>query len=315
MENEKHRINIPEGTMRPVVSVIIPAYNAERFLSRAIDSAIGQTLPPLEIIVVDDGSSDGTRDVVASYGSTVRYIWQDNAGAATARNVGVSHAHGEVLAFLDADDKWHPRKLECQVPLLYRWPTAAFCTCRLRTTSDDQDLSEVQVGTAIDVTVIRDFRHVFRDPYFGTPTVVMRKEVFEACSGFDESLVTAEDLDLWMRAAYRRAVIMVEETLVDAFRYPGSLSSRGSFLGNLIAIDRFCSGHPDFASRHRRLVAHMQAAVYTAWASNEIVDGKKSEARHLLIEGLKRRVTVRGLYLLAKTLLGPMVSSPKPSRV
>lgn len=99
------------------VSVVIPAFNAESFLGEALDSVLGQTARPTEVIVVDDGSTDGTRALVRRYSDAVRLVTQDNGGAARARNVGARQATGEWLAFLDADDVWLPEKLEKQLRL------------------------------------------------------------------------------------------------------------------------------------------------------------------------------------------------------
>jgi len=108
----------------PLVSVIIPAYNATAFLGETLDSVLAQTYPNLEIIVVDDGSTDDTPDLLGSYGDRIRVLRQANSGQATARNHGAREAHGELLAFLDSDDLWDPDKIARQVELLDRFPTA-----------------------------------------------------------------------------------------------------------------------------------------------------------------------------------------------
>jgi len=95
----------------PLISCIVPVYNGERYLKEALDSILVQTHCPLEIIVADDGSTDGTASVVAGYGEGVKHLWQPNAGETAARNMGLSAAQGEFVAFLDADDLWHPEKL------------------------------------------------------------------------------------------------------------------------------------------------------------------------------------------------------------
>jgi glycosyltransferase involved in cell wall biosynthesis len=100
------------------VSVIIPVYNGERYLADAIKSALGQTLPAAEVIVVDDGSTDGSGEIARGFGPSVHYIHKTNQGPAAARNVGVNAAHGQMLAFLDADDLWLSEKLAKQVPML-----------------------------------------------------------------------------------------------------------------------------------------------------------------------------------------------------
>ena len=101
--------------MSETVTVIIPVFNGEAWVRQAIDSARGQTVPPLEVIVVDDGSTDGTPAILAEYGTKIRAIRTTNEGVAAARNTGLRMAQGEFIAFLDADDVWHPRKLERQL--------------------------------------------------------------------------------------------------------------------------------------------------------------------------------------------------------
>ena len=109
------------------ISVVIPAYNHGRFLREAIDSVLAQTYAPLEIIVVDDGSTDDTEQIVRSYGDRVRYIRQQNAGVGAARNNGIANARGEYVAFLDSDDLWLPEKLAVQVEYMRRHPECAAC--------------------------------------------------------------------------------------------------------------------------------------------------------------------------------------------
>ncbi len=114
--------------MSGTVSCVIPVYNGERYLAEAIDSVLAQTVPPQEIIVVDDGSTDGTPGVTRAYGEAVRYVRQDNAGATVARSHGVSLAEGDYIAFLDADDRWCREKLERQIARFAAHPELALCT-------------------------------------------------------------------------------------------------------------------------------------------------------------------------------------------
>ena len=110
------------------ISVVIPAYNCERYITRSIDSVLAQTRPVDEIIIVDDGSSDNTGEVVKRYGGKVRYIRQENAGASVARNTGIEAATGDWIAFLDGDDEWLPDKIKHQTELLSRNPNLVWVT-------------------------------------------------------------------------------------------------------------------------------------------------------------------------------------------
>jgi glycosyltransferase involved in cell wall biosynthesis len=113
----------------PLVSVVIPAHNAERFIDEAIDSVLEQAHQRLEVVVVDDGSTDGTAARVRAYGDQVRYVHQTNAGVGAARNRGLALAAGDYIAFLDADDVWHPEKLEVELEIAARNPESGLIAC------------------------------------------------------------------------------------------------------------------------------------------------------------------------------------------
>ena len=115
-----------------LISCIVPAYNGERYLGQTIDSILGQTYRPIEVIVVDDGSTDRTADVAAGYGAPVRLISQPNAGPAAARNTGIEAARGVFLAFLDSDDLWHEEKLERQMQRFAARPELDYCVTHIR---------------------------------------------------------------------------------------------------------------------------------------------------------------------------------------
>jgi glycosyltransferase involved in cell wall biosynthesis len=186
---------------RPLVSVVIPAFNAERFLGEAIESVLAQTYGPLETIVVDDGSSDGTVAVANAYGE-VTVIEQANAGPSAARNRGFAASRGDFIAFQDADDLMTPDKLEVQAGLLI---DEAEVGCVLA----EQELL-VEPGTEMPFWVEGSKVQTVMPPrppeLEGEPLVhpmsmVVRREVFELVGGFDESMRTAEDFDWMLRAS------------------------------------------------------------------------------------------------------------------
>lgn len=180
------------------VSVIIPTYNYARYLGEAIDSALGQTLAPLEVIVVDDGSTDDTPELLAAYGDRIRVLRQKNAGVAVARNSGIAAARGEYVAFLDADDTWLPRKLELQMPLFTGSVGLVHCG--------------LEFGTAIqlprvDGDVANALLLLEPDVIHGPgSTVVVPKHVAEEAGGFDPSLPASEDWDFIYGVARRYRV-------------------------------------------------------------------------------------------------------------
>jgi len=231
----------------PTVSVIIPAYNAARFLAETLRSALGQTLGDIEVIVVDDGSKDDTAEVARSF-PAVRYVHQKNAGVSAARNTGAAHATGEFLAFLDSDDLWHPDKLRQQVEALRQHPQSVFS--RTEALSDPTRQAEVQQGKHADGApheLIPDFHSSFLVPYLTTSTVMVRRTAFEEAKGFGTTLRIAEDVAFYLRVLVRHPlVVKMTQPLVYKRPVAGSLGddSVAGYHQLLKVYDRFLSSHP-----------------------------------------------------------------------
>jgi glycosyltransferase involved in cell wall biosynthesis len=183
----------------PIVSVIIPAYNAERFIEQTIRSVLSQTYQDFEIIVVDDGSTDQTRQVLEPFMDRVVYIYQGNQKQAAARNAGVQISRGEYIAFLDSDDLWFPS-------------TLATLTQRLATQSDaglvasgfeyiDEQSHRLGVARPWLAYPIIDLRMILYGGLTPPSAVLLRRRWIDRVGGFDPTLAPAEDMDLWFRLA------------------------------------------------------------------------------------------------------------------
>lgn len=191
-----------DQTIGPLVSVIIPAYNAESYLRDAIDSALAQTYKNLEVIVVNDGSTDGTAAVGRSCGPRVRVVDQENRGPAGARNTGFAAAAGNIIALLDADDLWMPGRIQACVDLLQSDPRLGFVTTdafliegdtptKLRYYGNYQRFPFPSSGAQLDEIAKRNFVFV---------SVVFDRRLFELVGAqLDERLWGTEDYDLWTR--------------------------------------------------------------------------------------------------------------------
>lgn len=182
--------------MSSTVSVIIPSYNHAHFVAAAIKSAQAQTYPNLEIIVVDDGSKDNTAQVVAEFGSSVHYIYQENQGLSAARNTGIRYAHGEFIALLDSDDLWLPNYVEAQVKNLQQNPRAGLSySWWSHIDQDGQPMPEPghynQRGNLLMELALMN--------HFPPVAVMVRKQCIEEAGYFDEKLFALEDWDLWLR--------------------------------------------------------------------------------------------------------------------
>lgn len=181
----------------PHVSVIIPTYNRRDLVREAIASVLAQTYRDFELVVVDDGSNDGTAEAVREIAG-VRYFYQPNRGVSAARNRGVALSNGELLAFLDSDDIWQSRKLESQVAFFGAHPQAQIC-----------QTEEIWLRHGVRVNPHNKHRKFGGDIFarslelcLVSPSAVMlRRELFERVGGFDEGLPACEDYDLWLRIA------------------------------------------------------------------------------------------------------------------
>jgi hypothetical protein len=189
----------PSGETMPRVSVVIPAYNREKFVAQTVDSVLAQTYPDFEVIVVDDGSTDNTRAVLAHYGARIKYIYQENRGQAAARNKGLLASQGKYLLFLDSDDLIPPDKLELQVTLLEARPEFGLVySGRQFINQAGEILGEVRPNK--QGQLLKDM--LLRRLNLGTTgVVVVRRECFEKAGLFDESLRRGDDTDMWCRIA------------------------------------------------------------------------------------------------------------------
>lgn len=191
---------------RPPVSVVVPAYNAARFLRDAITSVREQGYAPLEIIVVDDGSADETPELLRALAAPgFRRIWQENAGPSAARNRGIEAATGEVIAFIDADDLWPAGKLELQVNRLVADPSLEVVSGRVQYFAQD--------GRSLDGYHFESEEQALLNINLGA--AVFRREVFDRIGLFDEELRFSEDHDWFLRAREQsvRLVVLEESTL------------------------------------------------------------------------------------------------------
>jgi glycosyltransferase involved in cell wall biosynthesis len=211
--------------MTPAVSVVVATFNYGRFLSTALDSALGQTFGDLEVIVIDDGSTDATEAVVAPYlsDSRLRYERTEHLGQPAAKNVGIGLARAPLLAFLDADDVWLPTKLEQQIQL-FEADTALGVAYSRRLLIDEwgRDLEYEQPvlhrGNVLE--------QLFRDNFVCFSSSVIRRQVFEQVGLFDTTLALAIDYDLWLRVALRYPFDFIDEPLVKYRTGHASLSRR-----------------------------------------------------------------------------------------
>jgi len=194
------------------VSVVIPAFNAQQYISSAIDSALTQQGCEIDVIVVDDGSIDGTAEIVQAYKDRVRYVRQANAGPAAARNFGVSLATSEWIAFLDADDTWTSGKLKAQLKAASSGRADVIYT-NLTNAGDCDSVAKTRSLQELPRGDI--FEELLHDNFIPLSSVLIRRQCFVEIGGFREDLLGTEDWDMWMRLAAEGVLFeVVHEPLI-----------------------------------------------------------------------------------------------------
>jgi glycosyltransferase involved in cell wall biosynthesis len=211
----------------PHVSVIIPTYNSAAYLVEAIDSVLAQTYSDVEILVIDDGSTDDTPQVIKRYGDRVRYLRQANSGVSVARNRGISESLGRYVAFLDADDTWLPQKLERQMEALAESKSARASNTAYFMTRSDLTPIEVRRNPS-EGSVLADL--LLRGTIVFISTVVCERSVLDLTGGFDPALSQCADWDMWIRVAAHTDFLGVGEPLVNYRQHDSNMSRNAPLL-------------------------------------------------------------------------------------
>lgn len=199
----------------PKISVIIPSYNCDKYVAAAIDSVLAQTYKDIEVVVVDDGSADDTKEVLKRYGQNIKCIYQEHSGVSRARNSGIANATGMYLSFLDADDLWLPEKLEKQIGFLEKHSQTGLVVCDLRNFDERGEAGESyfeHIGFNPDRDVFENgLALVLEKNFCLLDNTLIKKECINQAGMFDEKLFFAEDMDLFARlAAYYKIGVMPE---------------------------------------------------------------------------------------------------------
>ena len=297
---------------QPTITAIIPAYRAAGTIARALDSVLTQSCPPEEILVVDDGSPDDMAASVRPYRERVTLIRKSNGGAASARNLGLERARGELIAFLDADDYWEPNKLERQLAIFARYPQIGL-TCGRWFTEEpgaariappactDADFDQVLAATG---------RHVFfLATKMWTSTILVRRSVL-GTNRFVSGLEPAEDRDLWVRLVSAAPLYMSSEPLATYVQEPGSLcrTNVDRDYGNMVRVVR---RHIGLLGKHG--VRHWEAETFRKWAARYLGGGQPAAALAPAWNRLRREPwSPEGWWVLLKSSL---LASPALARV
>lgn len=306
------------------ISVIIPAYNAEAFIAGAIESIRCQDVAVDKILVVDDGSRDHTAEVVASLGQGITLLRQENSGPSAARNLGLAHARGDLIAFLDADDRWTPDKLGVQLAALERHPELGLVASDMAEVDSEGNLLVPSVldkhgllgeFQALDgAPVPRAVAKLVEKNFIPTGTVLARRAVFEAAGGFKNHIRYGEDLELWARIAARYPIACLAQVhLLRTQHANNTTKSTGPMLRDLVEVMRSLSSE----CRDALIEQHTPPARPLAKAWGDLGywcfdNYEMSEARKAMFSSFKCAPSTRAMvYGLASCLPKSLVQAAR----
>lgn len=285
-----------------LVSVVIPAYNAAAFITHAVDSALAQTYQRCEILIVNDGSTDDTARALEVYGDTIRILHQANSGLSNARNRGIRAARGELVALLDADDRWLPSKLARQVEILQANPRIGFCSTRTRVEAPDGTPTGEWSCPHIEGTLLQTL-FLCNGAIPGSGSGVMaRRHLFDQVGLFDETLRSLEDIDMWMRLAAVTGYECIDEPLTVIVKHPDSMSRNLEVMREAALRVMRKNRHLLPPSDRGGLWQTGYTSVLADYAKWEYRRGRRGHAMLHVAEGLIRSPLRRGRMLIGLLL-------------
>ncbi|RYL89859.1 glycosyltransferase family 2 protein [Sporolactobacillus sp. THM7-4] len=211
----------------PEISVIIPTYNRQDFITHAIDSILSQDYKNFEILIVDDGSTDLTKEVITKYGQRVRYLYQKNLGPSAARNLGIRHARGKYIAFCDSDDRFLPQKLKRQIDFLKKHPEYRFLYTWYLQVNQNGEIDQIRKPSHCKSREHLQYCLFNRKFTIRTSTVLVKKNCFKKAGLFNEKFWYSQDWDMWLRLAAFYKGGCLREPLAEYWIHNENRSSHG----------------------------------------------------------------------------------------
>jgi glycosyltransferase involved in cell wall biosynthesis len=279
----------------PKITALIPTYNCDRYICETVESVLAQTYLIHEIIVVDDGSTDRTEEVLARFAGRIRYVRQANAGPPTARNTGLALVTGDWVGLLDSDDLWAPNKTELQVNYLRDHPSCSVVYTDMKT-FDARGIVEqsVKISRNLKMPSGRIFPQIFAETLFQTSSVLIRKSCIDEAGGFDTSLCMGDDYEFFMRMARHYEFGYVDEPIVLYRQHPrqgtrtwGKQLQQGD-PWEFLVLKRIVDQYPQvFEELGTACVHHRLSMPYFALAYACMAEGDHANARKLMRGALR----------------------------
>ena len=290
--------------VKNLVTIIIPTFNCEEYLSSAIESAISQTYFSTEIIVVDDGSTDNTKMKISNYiNSPLKYIYQVNAGPAAARNAGIKVANGEYIAFLDSDDVWYPDFLEKALLLFTEKTGVVYGWCEFIDKNSNIMSNYIRKNRSYTGNVLKE---LFSEFFVITSSVVMKKECLDIIGNFNENLMVGEDYDLFLRIASKYEFICLDEIKIKRRILANSLSRQDSkvdAMNDISTLENFKKLHHDFYRTNKKYVDTRLSDYYFNLAYNCLERGEHYLPIKCLVLSIRYRMNSKAVFNIFMSMI------------
>ena len=266
----------------PTVSVIIHTYNNEKFIAETVESVLNQTYKDYEIIVVDDGSADGTRDALVPYMQKIRYHYKENGGIASAKNAGISLSETEFVAFLDHDDLWAPDKLQLQMEHFNENPQIGLVYAKYTSFRDGKELrTKPEKGYSGWI-----FKELLSKSFIQTSTVVVKRECLDAVGPYDETFSLGDEYDMFLRIARKFQCGFVDKGLT-RYRVHDTNASNNDFLfdnENLGVYKKIYNNFTDLDGVEKKILRKRIARYSMKVAEGLYRQGKQEESKKYQME-------------------------------
>lgn len=268
---------------KPLISVVISCYNYAKFLNDSIDSALNQSYSNIEVIVVNDGSTDNSHEIALGYGDKIRYFQHENAGLSYTKNFGANQAAGEYIAFLDADDIWRSDKLQCQMALFSNKTVSIVYSRRLAINENDL-IQEIDKRSYSRGNITKDI--LFQN-YICFSSVIIKTSTWKTYGGFDETLRRSSDFDFWLRTAPLEQFDYSDEPLVYYRSGHGNISANAE--ARLVTCEKLLQTHtssPAYKDVDPKNIKQAFANLYFNWGYYKR-QSSKTDALKLYIKSIK----------------------------
>lgn len=294
--------------MTSAVSVIIPAFNAEKYIEETLDSIFSQGHPNLEVVVIDDGSTDRTGEIVRNYREPVKYIRQGNQGPSKARNTGIEQSKGEYIAFLDADDLWTEDKLKLQIGFLESHPEVGMVFSDMLTFNEKGIIEPSylrKVKRKHFYETLSAEQEALKDPFqmllvanfIPTGSVVLRRSCLEEAGLFDESISSVEDLDMWMRVSIFHKVGFIPRVLKKKRDHENNISKDHykAYVSAIYVREKLQKLFPAFTNKYKRGFDSRLSKLYFGKGWGHFSRSEMKEARADFVKSFSHKKSLQTL--------------------